>query len=134
MRRLIDHPRVSDRQVLDIFREAAGQLPKGVDNLLRLLAQNRRLPLLPEIARLHQALQAEAQSRHSVQITSAEPLDDAARKRFESALIKRFGGQVELHCKAAPALIGGARVQVGDWVYDGSVKADLARLARALHT
>ena len=134
MRRLMDHPRVSDAQVLEIFREAAGSPPAEVDNLLRLLAQNRRLPLLPDIARLYRALQAQAQSRRTAHITSAEPLDEATQKRFESALVGRFGGQIELIGETEPALLGGARVQVDDWVYDGSVKADLARLKRALHT
>ena len=48
------------------------------------------------------------------------------------SLNKRFGRQIRLTVQLDNTLIGGARLQVGDRVIDGSVRTGLDKLATAL--
>jgi len=102
------------------------------ENLFRLLAENRRLAALPAIAEAYEALRARAENVVDVQVASATTLDESQQQRLTAALQKRLGKQVRLHLKLDPALLGGARLQVGDQVIDGSVRTRLEKLANAM--
>ena len=52
--------------------------------------------------------------------------------RITASLKRRFGREVELATAVDPALIGGAVVDAGDIVIDGSIRTKLARLGAAL--
>jgi F-type H+-transporting ATPase subunit delta len=67
-----------------------------------------------------------------VQVISAVALSDAQRERLISALRKRLNREVRLHCEVDESLLGGAIVRSGDMVIDGSLKAGLERLSRAI--
>ena len=79
-----------------------------------------------------EALKAAAENTLEVTLTSASPVDDGQRRRIEETLNKRFNRQVRLTVQIDPQLIGGARLQVGDRVIDGSVRSGLDKLATAL--
>ena len=110
----------------------SGQDAAPAENLLRLLAENRRLSALPAIAEAYEALRARAENVVDVEVASATALDEAQQQRLTEALKKRLGKQVRLHLKLDPALLGGARLQVGDQVIDGSVRTRLEKLANAM--
>jgi F-type H+-transporting ATPase subunit delta len=76
-------------------------------------------------------LRAEAEHTADVQVTSAVALSDAQRQRLATALNKRLKREVRLHCDVDATLIGGAIITAGDMVIDGSLKAQLDRLAAA---
>ena len=65
-------------------------------------------------------------------VTSAVPLDADAVARITSSLRKRLGSEVALQTAVDPSLIGGAVVDAGDVVIDGSIRTKLARLGAAL--
>ena len=94
-------------------------------NFIAMLASNRRLSLLPQIAEIYEKLRAEQENVADVQVTS----DGAQRQRLSAALTKRLQRDVRLHCEVDEKLIGGAIVRSGDVVIDGSLKARLDRLA-----
>ncbi len=64
-------------------------------------------------------------------IETALPLSDAQLEQITAALAKRFGKRIEATTSINPALIGGARIAVGDTVIDGSVREKLERCARS---
>jgi F-type H+-transporting ATPase subunit delta len=101
-------------------------------NLLSLLVRNDRLDALPAIRDLFEQLKAEQQNEVEARIESAFPLDDgqvrAVVQRLEARTKRRVKAQVEV----SPELIGGVRVQIGDDVWDGSVRGQLENLAAAL--
>jgi F-type H+-transporting ATPase subunit delta len=135
VRGLIGNPRVPKAQVQGFMLDAlGGALDQHGKNFIRLLAENQRLALLPEIAALFEASRAEAEGRLRVQVTSAAALSDEQRGLLAAALKKRFQREVELYCDTDKSLIGGAIIRAGDRVIDGSARGKLQRLAQALKT
>ena len=99
---------------------------------LALLAENRRLPLLPEIAGLYDELRFEAERVVKAKVTSAVELPAGELETIKLALAKRFGRAVEIETAIDASLIGGAVIDAGDVVIDGSLKGKLGRLEAAL--
>ena len=91
-----------------------------------------RLPLLPEIAGIFEQLRADAERRVKATVTSAQPLDAAMLAKLSESLRKRFGREVDVTTAVDAALIGGAVIDTGDIVIDGSLRTKLARLGAAL--
>ena len=101
-------------------------------NFLGLLFDNRRLHLLPEIAGLFDELRFEAERVVKAKVTSAAALPLAEMEKIEAALKRRFGRDVEIETAIDESLIGGAVIDAGDVVIDGSLKGKLGRLETAL--
>lgn len=135
--RLVGNPGVRDADLADAIVAIAGEALSGpgagkAENLVRLLAENDRLGLLPEIAAQYAHLRAEAENRVDVEVRTAQELGDSQREALAQALEKRLARQVSLSYVLDEDLIGGAVVRAGDLVIDGSVRAQLARLVQNL--
>lgn len=100
-------------------------------NLVRLLAANRRLDLLGEIRLQYQSLCDKAAGVVEVQLISALAADGDERAIL-AALRQRFGAKLRLVHSHDPHLIGGVVVRQGDRVLDASLKGSLERMARHL--
>ncbi len=134
MENMIESTRLTKVELADLFiGVCAEQLGEEARNLVRLLAENRRLVLLPEIAAVYEVLRAEAESTVEAEMVSAYPLEDAQRARIAEALKTRLGRNVTLSATVDESLIGGAIIRAGDLVIDGSVRGKLGRLASALN-
>ena len=101
-------------------------------NFLGLLFENRRLSLLPEITGMFDELRFEAERVVKAKVTSAVALPTAELETITAALKKRFGREVEIETAVDESLIGGAVIDAGDVVIDGSLKGKLGRLQAAL--
>ena len=101
-------------------------------NFVKLLAEYRRLPILPEIAAEYAALYEQEQSVVEVELRAATALDTAEQARMSAALKDKFKRNVKLTCITDKSLIGGAVIRAGDLVIDGSVRDKLSRLAAAI--
>jgi F-type H+-transporting ATPase subunit delta len=97
-------------------------------NFIRLLAENKRLSVLPDIAQLFQEARASREKTMKVEVWSAIPLDEAYQQKLITALTRRLQRQVTLQCEIDPALLGGVLVRAGDLVIDGSIRGKLNRL------
>jgi F-type H+-transporting ATPase subunit delta len=71
---------------------------------------------------------AAAGARRIATVTSAAPLNAAQQTRLAAALTKQYGSEIQLHLVTDPTVVGGARVQVGDDVIDGTIASRLADL------
>ena len=119
------------RLVLDeLARRLA--LSKVVRNFVMLLLDKARIGSLPDIARAHRTLVDEHANRVRATITSARPLDPALEARLKNALEKQSGKTVILEKKEDPTILGGVITQLGDTVYDGSVRTQLANMREQL--
>jgi F-type H+-transporting ATPase subunit delta len=107
-------------------------LPTEGGNFLKLLIENQRLAVLPEVARQFSLLKNQAEGVADCLIESAYPLTDAQVTDLVAALAKKFGQQLKPEVRVEPALIGGVRATVGDQVLDSSVRARLTDMQTAL--
>jgi F-type H+-transporting ATPase subunit delta len=133
VRQLLDDPRRTPAAQVELLVALCGE-PGAPDlaNFFRLLADNGRLGVLPEIAAAYETLRDEAEGRIEVEVRSAEPISDTVRASLKSALERRLERAVELENVIDPSLIGGAIIRAGDLVIDGSVRGRLQGLATAL--
>ncbi|MBX9401612.1 F0F1 ATP synthase subunit delta [Lysobacter sp. BMK333-48F3] len=127
---VLGHPQLSAADAVGLV--AIDGADESVQRFLALLSDNRRLGLLPEIAGLFEELRADADRVVKAKVTSASDLPAAELDSIKAALVKRFGRQVEVETAVDASLIGGAVIDAGDVVIDGSLKGKLARLQTAL--
>jgi F-type H+-transporting ATPase subunit delta len=131
--RLIGNPHVTSDELVGLLAGIAGEAGgAGGRNFLRVLAANRRLALLPEIAAQFEALRAEVENVVDVEVVAAREIAPEQHKKLAAALARRLGREVRMHMRVDESLIGGAVVRAGDLVIDGSLKGRLERLASAL--
>ncbi len=128
---LLNHPKLEAEEAVALL------LPPGAPDplfsqFLAVLTDNGRLSLLPEIAALYAQQRAEAEHVVKATITSATALDALELAKLHDALKRRFGQEVEIATAVDPELIGGAVIDAGDVVIDGSLRNKLARLESAL--
>ena len=109
-------------------------LDAQAQNFVRVLIENDRLSLLPEISALFESLKNEREGVVEATIDSAFPLDDAALSQLVADLERRFKRKVRPQVNVDRDLIGGALIKVGDEVIDGSVRGRLQSMASALRT
>jgi len=127
---LLGSPRLTHADAVSLL--AVDGASEAQRNFLALLADNRRLALLPEISGLFEELRAEAERVVKARVTSATALGDGELEGIKAALKKRFGRDVQIETAIDASLIGGAVIDAGDVVIDGSLKGKLGRLQSAL--
>jgi F-type H+-transporting ATPase subunit delta len=128
--KLLSNPRVTPEDLAGLVADVARAAPdEDGANFIRTLAANRRLGLLPEIASAYELLRADVENTADVEVVSAVPLDNAQRDRLAGALAKRLKREVRISCSVDASLLGGAIVRSADLVIDGSLRAQLERLA-----
>lgn len=133
MARQIDNPNVPRGRLQEILLDVAGDgLAPEARNLVRLLAANKRLSALPEIARLFEVLKTARRGVRQVHIRAAYAVDAAQQKKLAAALKARLNADVELTVEKDPALIGGVEIRADDLVIDASVRGKLQKLATEL--
>jgi len=126
-------PNLSAPQLAGLFiRILAGQLTGEAENLVRVLAENRRLELLPDIAAQYEVLRNEREGVLEAEVTSAFPMQNEQLERLVAQLERHTGKRVKPQVQVDPALIAGVRVVIGDKVIDASVRAQLGALEAAL--
>ncbi len=132
VRALFGSPKVTTAQLAELITGVAGELDERSRNFLALVAESKRLPFLPEIAQIFDALKAMRSGWVDVHIAAAIALPEAEAAQLTAALEKRFDRKVRVETSVDPSLIGGAVVRAGDLTIDGSLKARLVRLAQDL--
>jgi len=133
MAELLGDPRLTRAQKLEVFFGVGGErLPAPVRNLVTILLDGARALLLPEISAQFDALKRVQESVLRVRIVSARELAVAERDDLVASIARKYGRRVESTVEIDPALIGGARVHVGDEVIHASMRDALAQMALAL--
>ena len=127
--RLLANPETSSTTLIDLFQGVlAAMLDSEQKNFLLLLAQNKRLLVLPEITRLFNTYYAAYEKLSTVRVITAVNIDEEFRQKLAQALTKRVLKEVTLECEVDPAILGGAIIHIGDRVIDGSIRGKLTRL------
>ena len=133
MKGLVSNPKVRRDQLADLVIEVCGdRLSDTGRNFVRILAENRRLGILPDIASAFEAERARAEKRNDVVVISAHEMSDAERDALGKAMTSRLGTRVDLRVEVDPELIGGVVIRTGDTVIDASIRGRLAQLAQSV--
>ena len=116
--------------------DGLGRLLDGADpvveNFLKLLIENHRVPVIFRVRREFETLFDQENSLLPVTITSAVRLDDATVKSIGDAIGKQTGQQVELTANVDPDVLGGLIVRVGNSILDASIRNRLENLRRSV--
>jgi len=130
---IIANPKVSQEQLttllLDICQD---QIKEEGVNFLKLLIQNDRLILAPQISELYESYKADHEGYIEVEVTSAYALTKEEQNKFATTLKKLLDKKVHITSSIDKSLIGGFLAKAGDKVIDGSVKGQLQQLAKKL--
>ena len=133
VRQLLGSPHVTPVQLAGLVNDIAGPaLDENARDFVSLLAQNRRLGFLPEIAALFEQLKSEVENAVDVEVIAASQLTSDQEVLYAAALQTKLGRQVRPHTRIDGSLLGGAVLKAGDLVIDGSLKGRLERLATEL--
>lgn len=117
-----------------ILKEAFGCLgEKNILSLLYLLLDKNRIPLTPEICSAYVRLADEYRNLLNITVTTALPLEqkqiDEIGEKFRAVC---RGSSVKITVETDRSLIGGVKVQIGDRLFDGSVKGKLSKMKTAI--
>jgi F-type H+-transporting ATPase subunit delta len=133
VRAALGDPNLPPAKVAGLFISIlAGQLSVEAENLVRVLAENRRLDVLDEVRTQFDALKNEREGVIEAEIQSAFPLDDSQLADLVARLERKTGRKVKARVRVDRELIGGVRVVMGDKVIDASARAQLGALESAL--
>jgi F-type H+-transporting ATPase subunit delta len=133
MRAAIGNPALTDEQLYGLFASLCGDgLTTEMQNFVRVLIENGRLTLAPEIRDLFMELKNEREGVVNAVVESAFSLDAAQTAALTADLERRYRRKVNAQVTVNKELIGGLRVQVGDEVIDSSVRGQLSAMAAVL--
>lgn len=133
MQAVMANPKVTSADIERLLLAICGERIDGVArNLIQLLVHNRRLSVLAEIRNLFEQLKLEDEGKVDAKISSAFPMDDAQRSEVVKLLSSRFKRKINATVTVDPGLIGGIMVEVGDKVWDASVRGRLQTMAATL--
>jgi F-type H+-transporting ATPase subunit delta len=132
VRTFLESPSISSAnktQALDaVLTDASDQ----ARNLAHMLVERRRTGIIQDLADLFDEAALAEKGIALVDVTTAEPLDDAGQTLVREHLSRLLGKNVQLRLDVDPDLIGGFVARAGDQVIDGSVVNQLQRLRARL--
>ncbi len=130
---VINHPAIRANQKKEVLKTVfGGKISILTDNLINLLADKRRLDLLPFIESGYRELLNQRKNIVSALLTCSEPMADNNIANIKAQLTEHLGKRLELEVKVDPSLIGGVVLRLGDQVIDGSLKGRLKALEKTL--
>ncbi|MCD6055706.1 MAG: atpH [Gammaproteobacteria bacterium] len=133
IQRALSLPHYTSEQLSELLISLlSGVLSEGCERLVKLLAENKRLAVLPEIADLFRDCCRQYQQILSVEVTTAITVDHASAEALNQALASHFKKRVEVNYHVDKAVLGGVIVRAGDFVIDSSFAGQLKRLSNQL--
>ena len=133
VRAAVADPKLSDAQAAGVFISIlAGKLNGDAENFVRVLAENKRLDLLPEINAQYDLLKNEREGVIDAAVFTAFELSEAQATDLVQRLEKKTGRRIKPRFELDSSLIAGVKVVLGDKVIDASARAQLGALEAAL--
>lgn len=132
---LLSEPGKTAAQKADAVIETCGDaLSAPAANFIRVMADNKRLPLVPQVYEQFLALKAAQQQTVDVSLTSAFDISDEESARLAESLARKLNRKVNMSTDVDQSLIGGVVIRTDDLVIDGSVRGRLAKLSEAMNS
>ena len=126
---IIASPMLSQSDIVVMVKD---RLDQSFANFLFLIAENKRLALLPSIALQFEEIKNAQSNNRLASVTLAYAKDSALLESLRLSLEKKFDCSIDLDIKIDSAIIGGAIVRMGDTVIDDSVSGRLEKMKSIL--
>ena len=133
MQAYINDPKVVASDLQATFLKVCGdKLNVNAQNLIKVLVEYGRIPILSAIATAFEELKAQDEGVLEAQIIAAAKPSATEVKDLVARLETKFGKKIEATVSVDSEIIGGIKIIVGDTVIDASVKGQLQNLAYTL--
>ena len=130
MRLFLFSPYFSTQEKREGLRRAIVDADPAISNILDVLLENHRLPVISRVRREYERRWDEANDLLPVTVTSAVELDEAVIQRIGDEIGRQTGRRVELSRQVDPSILGGFVVRVGNAILDSSVRNRLEQLRK----
>lgn len=140
MKSLIKNPLCTKTQLSEILiaflhmvsGNGSNKEQESLANFIRVLAEKKRLILLPDISTLFEEALAKKSGYLSLVVTSAFDMDDNQKNQTKERLAKKLNSKLNIVFNVDKKIIGGLLVRSGNWVLDDTTAGKLRRLKSAL--
>ncbi|AIN47050.1 F0F1 ATP synthase subunit delta [Candidatus Palibaumannia cicadellinicola] len=133
IKKLLANKVILDVQLAKIFISVCGdQLNIYGQNLIKIMAQNKRLIVLPYVFQNFINLRTQYELAVEVELISIHRLNQAQITKITTALEQRISRKITLNCKIDRSVMAGIIIRINDMVIDGSIRGRLERLTRSL--
>lgn len=130
---LLKAPKISATGKKQLVAELLSGAQPAVINMISVLIDKKRIDEATDVAEAFQILAADAQGAADAKVFSTRALTDAERAEISAAFGKLVGKEkLNITNEIDPSLIGGVRVQIGNYIYDSTVTSKLEGLKRIL--
>lgn len=131
---VLNSPSLTSEQQAEQFISVCGEeLSTNVQNFIKVLADNKRVSLLPEILALYDQFKSNREKSVDVEVATVFELDDAMQQKLSASLSRKLDRDVNLQTSVDKELIGGVVIRAADVVIDGSIRGRLAKLAESMN-
>jgi F-type H+-transporting ATPase subunit delta len=134
LRELLVNPvysREEQERAITALAQAMKLIP-AMKNVLGLMAQKRRLAIVPALVAQLKDMLAEHKGEMTAEVTSAVFMTDEQMNNLSSTLSNQFGKNVRINVTVDQSLIGGLIVKVGSKMIDTSIRSKLNSLQNAM--
>jgi len=134
LRGFLENPSIEVDQKLKVLNAVADRIKMfpQVRNFIAVILEHQRLPELDQVLAEYRELVDKHAGAVEARITSSRPLNDEDRAQLEDQIAKLAGARVRASYSEDASLLGGAVVEIGSTIYDGSVRAQLQKLKQKL--
>jgi F-type H+-transporting ATPase subunit delta len=134
LREILENPSIEMPAKLKVLDAMAGRMAMfpQVRNFIAVILEHHRLAELDEILTEYKHVVDEHSGATEARIISARPLNAEDRAQLEAQIAKLAGARVSARYAEDATLLGGAVVEIGSTVYDGSLRAQLQQLKQKL--
>lgn len=133
LKTIISNPKISQEKITNLLLHICqNELNLEATNLLKLLIQNSRLMLAPQISEFYEVYKADYEGYIDVKITSAHTMSAKDNKQLTTTLNKMLHKNIHIYNSIDKNLIAGLLIHIGDKVINASIKGALQQLAKKL--
>ena len=133
MSKLLDDPGLGKNQKGElVIQVLADKLNEQQQNIVKLMAENGRLKLMPDVLEQFEVARAKAENKIEAEVISAFELSAEQTNTLVKTLKNKLGCDITLTTSIDESLIGGVIIKAGDTIIDASMKSQLDSLALSL--
>jgi len=133
MSRIVTDPRVDEARLSQLMLDiCGGRISEAAESFVKLLVDNGKLSLMPEVSEVFAALKSEAGGAVDAKLLTAYPVNAKFEQAIAAAMQKKLDREVNFTTEEDKSLLGGVVIRVGDMVIDASVKGQIESLANEL--